>query len=305
MGAGVKAMTRRTPRAVAAHSRPRSIRGPDEGDVTCLSRGESDASLPEILPGRLYDYPAYCDLLFRSNDRADWLALEHCFEHDGGGTIGRVLEAASGSGRLMIRFARSGFAVEGIDENAAALGYCNGRLRRAGFPPSAHAGDIANFSVKRRFDAVICMLNGFRHLLTEDAARSHLASVACALRPGGLYALGLELTPTVLRDSRSLVTRGRVTLISRLIRRSVDVRRRVERRELEVDVYTPTRWRRIKDTILLRTYSAEQLGRLVRGERRLELVRTLDVDRLVRVPPPPIGPATERAVFVLRRRAPA
>ena len=258
-------------------------------------------SHPEILPGRLYDYPAYCDLLFRSTDREDWIALEHCLEHDGGGTISRVLEAASGSGRLMIRLARRSFGVEGIDENAAALGYCNHRLRRAGFPPSAHAGDIANFSVKRRFDAVICMLNGFRHLLTEDAARSHLASVARALRPGGLYALGLELTPTVLRDSRRLVTRGRVTVISRLIRRSVDMKRRVERRDLEVDVHTPTRWRRIKDTLVLRTYSAEQLQQLVRGERRLELVRTLDVDRPVRVPPP-IGPATERAVFLLRRR---
>ena len=265
--------------------------------------GRVRTSPPQILPGRLYDYPVYCDLLFRSNDRADWVALTHCWAHDAIGAIGRVLETACGSGRLMVRLARAGFRVEGIDLSPQALTYCNGRLERAGFRSTARTGDLADFSAPRRFDAVICMLNGFRHLPNDHVARSHLACVARALRPGGLCVLGLELTPTassVRRESRTMATRGRLTVISRLLRRSIDATRRVEQRDLEVDVHTPTAWRRIEDTLSLRTYTAAQLAQLLGEQRGLELVRSMDLDDAARVPRP-VGPATERAVFVLRR----
>lgn len=258
---------------------------------------------PEILPGRLYDYPVYCDLLFRSHDRADWIALTHCWAHDAIGKIGRVLETACGSGRLMVRLARAGLRVEGIDVSSRALTHCNKRLNRAGFRSTARTGDLADFSVPRQFDAVICMLNGFRHLPNDHVARSHLASVARALRPGGLCVLGLELTPTaasVRRESRTMATRGRLTVISRLVRRSIDVTRRVERRDLEVDIHTPAAWRRIADTLTLRTYTAAQLEQLLGDQRGLKLVRSMDLDGAA-LAPYPVGPATERAVYVLRR----
>ena len=39
-------------------------------------------------------------------------------------------------------------------------------------------------------------INSFRHLPTEAAAVGHLESLAKAVRVGGIYALGLHLTPT-------------------------------------------------------------------------------------------------------------
>jgi 2-polyprenyl-3-methyl-5-hydroxy-6-metoxy-1,4-benzoquinol methylase len=203
----------------------------------------------------------------------------------------------------MIRLARAGYDVEGIDINEAAVGHCNARLRRNGFRPTARIGDIAELSVGRRFDAVICMLNGFRHLLTEEAAQSHLESVARALVPGGLYILGVELTPNrgrAGRDSLAMATRGRLTIVSRIGRRAMDRARRLETRTIVLDVYTPSTWRRLTDTMTLRTYSYDQLMDLIAHAPGLELVRTMDMDRATG-DPPPVHPTTERAVFVMRR----
>ena len=54
---------------------------------------------------------------------------------------------------------------------------------------------MSDFRLDQPLDAAYCPINTFRHLLTEQSARSHLQCVADALRPGGIYVLGLHLLP--------------------------------------------------------------------------------------------------------------
>lgn len=82
--------------------------------------------------------------------------------------------------------------VTGYDLHTRALAYARRRLRGL---RGAHVvrADMAVFERRAAFDFAYCLLGSFRHLLTDRAALSHLARTRRSLRPGGVYALGLDL----------------------------------------------------------------------------------------------------------------
>jgi SAM-dependent methyltransferase len=251
----------------------------------------------------LYDFPKYYDLLFGSDCQAELRFLSGCFRRHAGRPVRRVFEPACGTGRLLIRLAKAGYEVAGNDLNSKAVEFCNDRLERHGFSRTVSVGDMADFRVRRRFDAAYNMINSFRHLATEAQAEAHLRCVADALHPGGLYVLGLHLTPRkgpYTEEESWSARRGHLAVTSYMWTKHRDLRRRNEKLGLVFHIHTPTRSFRIEDEMDYRTYTAEQFQRLLRTEPRLEAAATYDFHyRLSR--PTVVGPRTEDVVFVLRR----
>ena len=252
----------------------------------------------------LYDYPKYYDLLFGADWRAEFDFIKACFERYARRPVWRLFEPACGTGRLLAKFATAGYEVAGNDLNARAVEYCNARLQRKGFPPTAVVDDMADFRLRRKVDAAFNTINSFRHLPDEHAAESHLRCVAAALVRGGLYVLGLHLTPvgepTVCEESWS-ARRGRLAVTSRLWSIAVDRRRRCERVGMTVDVDTPTRQFRLAEEMSFRTYTAVQFRRLLRRVADLELVETHDFAYELNRPID-VDKQTEDVVYVLRKK---
>jgi SAM-dependent methyltransferase len=256
------------------------------------------------IQGHLYDYPKYYDLVFGSDWKAEFDFLQACFRKHAPRPVRRLFEPACGTGRLLIKFAEAGHDVAGNDLNPRAVEFCNARFGRRGLAPAAVVGDMADFRLRRKVDAAFNMINSFRHLPSEQFARSHLRCVARALGKGGLYILGLHLTPTkggrVDREEWS-ARRGNLAVVSKLWTKGIDLKKRAERIGMTFDVYTPTKQFRIVDEMVYRTYTAPQMRRLLAGVPELEVVETYDfvydVDD-----PITIGPATEDVVFVLRKK---
>ena len=269
-----------------------------------MSAEEFEVPGPEVLDGHLYDYPAYYDLLFGSDCAAELSFFEDCFEHLAGRTVRRLYEPACGTGRLLYRLARRGYTVAGNDLNPRAVAYCNARFERAGWDPPAVVGDMSNFRLRRRADAAFNTINSVRHLESEAAARKHLQCVADALAKGGVYLLGLHLTPA--RGPRDMgetwsARRGHLAIVSSLQSISIDHRRRVEKFEMTFDIYTPTRHRRIAGILRYRTYTLPQIRRLVATVPSLEWIASFDfsydISRQITV-----DELTEDVVLVLRKR---
>jgi len=258
----------------------------------------------EHLVGSLYDYPKYYDLVFGSDWRAERDFLLDCFEQHARRPVRRIFEPACGTGRLLWRLASAGFEVEGNDLNRAAVNYCNDRLRRHGLPAAAWVGDMADFTLAQPADAAMNMINSFRHLPTAAQARAHLRCMADALAPGGIYVLGLHLTPLegepLAAESWS-ARRGHLAVMSRLWTIDVDLQQRKETVGMTFDVYTPRSSFRLADRFDFRTYTARQMGQLLGAEPRLEMAGCYDFSYRVDQPIE-IGPETEDVVYVLRRR---
>jgi SAM-dependent methyltransferase len=258
----------------------------------------------ETVEGDLYDYPSYYDLVFGSDWKAEFGFLTKCFAKHARCRVRRVFEPACGTGRLMYRLARAGYEVSGLDLNPRAVEYCNARLRRFGFPATAFVADMADFRLPRKADSAFNMINSFRHLPTEAAAERHLRCTAGSLRRGGLYVLGLHLTPTTVPPTEEeawSARRGNLSVNTRLWTTGRDLRRRQERFSMTYDVHTPTKAFRITDEIVFRTYTWPQFRSLVSKVNELVLVEaydfSYDIDHTIL-----LGGHTEDVVFVLRKK---
>jgi len=252
----------------------------------------------------LYDFPKYYDVLFGSDWRAEFTFLQGCYERFAKRPVRRLFEPACGTGRLLYRFAKSGYVVAGCDLNEKAVVYCNDRMKRHGLPTTAWVGDMSDFQVKRKFDAAFNTINSFRHLPDERSAEGHLGSMAAALHSGGPYILGLHLTPTKgdPDDEESWsARRGHLAVLSNMWSIEVDRRRRRERVGMMVDVYTPTRQFRLAEEMNFRTYTAPQMRSLLNRIDEFDVVETFDFAYDLRRPIK-VDAWTQDVIYVLRRK---
>jgi SAM-dependent methyltransferase len=257
----------------------------------------------ETTHGNLYDFPKYYDIVFGSDWKAEFDFLQDCFQTHAKRSVQRLFEPACGTGRLMVKLAGAGYSIAGNDLNDKAVDYCNARLERQGFEPTAVVGDMADFRLPRKVDAAFNMINSFRHLPNEQAAQSHLECVAGALARGGLYVLGLHLTPVgdQLSDEESWsARRGHLAVISRLWSAGINRRRRVEKVRMTFDIHTPSRSFRLANQMDFRTYTARQMQALVARVDQFEVAETYDFAYDIENPVS-IGPETEDVVYVLRK----
>lgn len=260
--------------------------------------------MPDTIRGNLYDYPKYYDLLFGSDWKAEFDFLCASFSKHAKRDVQRIFEPACGTGRLLIKLAQAGYDVAGNDLNPKAVDYCNARLAKHGFAESVAVGDMSDFKVARKFDAAFNMINSFRHLATEEQAESHLRCVANAVAKGGLYLLGLHLIPTHgdrNEEEAWSSRRGNLVINSYMWSKAIDLRRRMEKLGMRLDVYTPTRHLRIDDEMFYRTYNVRQMNALLSCVPEWELVETYDfayeIDDPIR-----ITALTEDVVYVLRKK---
>lgn len=254
----------------------------------------------------IYDFPSYYDLVFGSDTAAELRFLNACFERFVDGKVRRAFEPACGTGRLMYRLGQANrMEVGGIDLNQMAVKYCNDRMERLGLKGRAQVGDMSDFSVQKPFDAGFNTINSFRHLQTEQAAVGHLNSMAQAVRPGGIYVLGLHLTPTrgETTDEESWsARRGQLAINTYMWPIEKNSRKRLERFGIRFDVYKPTESFRIEDVLELRSYTYKQFQKLIQAVSSWELVELYDFGYDVDAPIQ-LGPTTEDVVAILRRKS--
>jgi len=257
----------------------------------------------ETVRGDIYDYPRYYDLIFGSDWKAEYDFLHASFKKHGNQGK-RLFEPACGTGRLLYRLAKDGFDTVGLDLNPKAVEFCNARFKRHDLQPSAIVGDMTDFKLSPKADAAFNMINSFRHLTTEDLALAHLRCVGAALKKGGVYLLGLHLTPTqgeATEEESWTARRGNLSVGTHMW---LLERREKERSELygmRFDIYTPTRTFRIEDQILFRTYTAAQIRKLIEASECFELEATYDFAYDINAPIR-IMSDTEDVVLVLKKR---
>src|SRR4051812_16358660 len=134
----------------------------------------------ETIAGHLYDFPKYYDLIFGSDWAAEFKFLEACFRLYSRKPVRRVFEPGCGTGRMLVRLGKAGYDISGLDLNSKAIAYCNERLQRHGLPAAGFVGDMAEFQLKQKADAAFNLINTFRHLPDDAAARNHFRCMADA-----------------------------------------------------------------------------------------------------------------------------
>jgi SAM-dependent methyltransferase len=235
--------------------------------------------LAKPIVGDWYDHPEIYDLSLRDETPLEAAFIEAACRKYCGFPVRRLLEPACGSGRLVAEMAARGYEVIGLDLNAKALAYLSKRLARRKLSAEVVRADMTEFSLPQSADAAVCMVNSFRHLLSEEAARRHLECVAENLRPGGIYILGLHLVPPDAAEEsieRWRTREGRTQVSTDLRVVAADRRRRIETLQVSLRVRRGDRQWRFRGRFDLRLYNATQIRSLLDSVPAFELCDVFD-----------------------------
>ena len=246
-------------------------------------------------------------MLFRDETPYEVRFFEAAFEKYAKCDVHRLFEPGCGSGRLVVAMAAKGYDVTGLDLSDAMLDYMRKKLRRRKLTATAVKGDMTEFEFDVPFDAAFCTYNTFRHLLTEKDAVSHLRCVADSLTPGGIYMLGMHLTPEEDYDAvteKFTMKSGGTELTTTIRVPHTDEKRRLETLRVQLKAVRGSgKVIRIKSEFQLRLYTHTQLKRLFKKvSDQLELVGSYDFANDID-DPLPFNDELDEGLFVLRRRS--
>lgn len=189
----------------------------------------------------------------------------------------RVLEPACGSGRILAGLMSRGWEACGFDVNEHMVARAKARLPAARITHQS----MQSFRVRRGFDLAVNMVSTFRHLSTDDDALAHLAGVAGALRPGGIFLLGLHLSDysrEKLSRERWLGRHGRAEVVCNIQRWPPIRRTRRERARARYVVTERGARRGYECNWTFRCYDDRQLAALIAREPRFTHVATYGFD---------------------------
>jgi SAM-dependent methyltransferase len=254
--------------------------------------------------GDWYDHPEYYDISLQDETQQEATFIEAACRKYCDFPLRRLVEPACGSGRLVVELAARGYHVTGLDLNEKALGYLRKTLKQRRLRAEVLRADMTDFDLSEPADAAFCLLNSFRHLLTEAAAKSHLEAVARNLRPGGIYILGLHLVPADAPDNaieRWRNRRGEIQISTDLRVTATDRRRRVETLQVSLLVRDGKELWRFRGKFDLRLYQAGQIRKLLASVPAFELCDVYDFWYEIDVPLK-LDDEISDTVFILRKR---
>lgn len=104
---------------------------------------------------------------------------------------GPVLEAACGTGRVLLPTAQAGVDIDGFDVNPRMLDGLRRKAAALGLAPRVAVGDLRDFTMPRRYALITIPFRAFMHL---DATEDQIRSLRCLrehLEPGGALVLNL------------------------------------------------------------------------------------------------------------------
>jgi SAM-dependent methyltransferase len=146
----------------------------------------------------IYDEPeiyelacAYRDVAVEVDAVQRWFRRHARLPGAGPADPGSVLELAAGPAEHAVEFARRGADVAALDLSPAMCARARDKAREKGLGLAVINADMRDFSIQRRFDLLITMLNSVCHLMTLDDLIAHLRAAAGHTAAGGLYIMEL------------------------------------------------------------------------------------------------------------------
>ncbi|MHC4932490.1 MAG: class I SAM-dependent methyltransferase [Planctomycetota bacterium] len=208
----------------------------------------------------------------------------------------RILEPFCGPGVLLRLMPATAV---GFDLNPHTVGYAKRTCR-------VFRGDAARFAVREAsFDLAFCLIDSFRHLLTEVAAHNHLRCMAHALEPGAIYVLGFELTGDLPGDvavDQWSRRRGNLEIEGRF--RGLgdeDPVSRLETAHASLAVTRGSRTEQVEDFFPMRLYSRQDFLDLLECEGSFEIAAAFGDRRYEVGSPTAFEEIAGSAVLILRR----
>lgn len=112
----------------------------------------------------------------------------------------RVLEAMSGSGRLLIPLLRFGYDVEGVDNSPIMLGRCRERCRADSLNPILYEQSLESMMLNQLYGVVTIAVGSFQLIVDRAQAAQALANIAAHMFTGGSLLIDFFVPDCTMTD---------------------------------------------------------------------------------------------------------
>ncbi len=106
---------------------------------------------------------------------------------------GRILEPATGTGRILVPLLEKGLNVDGFDRSTDMLNICRNHCEKRGLKPNLFEAGMESFSVDTKYEAIIVPTGTFLLLHERDKSMRALENFYKHLAHGGRLILDLFL----------------------------------------------------------------------------------------------------------------
>ena len=115
------------------------------------------------------------------------------------GVTGRILEPATGTGRVLVPLLEAGFTVEGLDVSPDMLAVCRQHCQARGLDPVLREADMTALAEPGAYQAIIIPAGSIMLLDGRDEVPRALAAFRESLSPGGRLILDVGVLELVGR----------------------------------------------------------------------------------------------------------
>jgi SAM-dependent methyltransferase len=175
-------------------------------------------------------------------------------------SVKRILELGCGAGNLAARFQEAGYDYVGMDSAEPMLQIARNENPKAKFI----RGDMRNFSVRKKFDAVLIGGRSFSYMVSNADVIKTLRSVRRALRPKGVLILDNFDAELIFQDmSRPLrdKVRSNGRTVTRVSKRTINLNTGwTWNWDAEYVVDEKGRRRRFRDRTILRAFTGDEIN---------------------------------------------
>lgn len=119
--------------------------------------------------------------------------VEFYLDRLAGITGGRILEPATGTGRMLVPLLENGLTVDGFDSSGEMLEMCKKNCAERGLRPNLFEADMKTFSLGTEYEAVIIPAGTFLLLHEREDSLLALENFHKHLKPGGKLIVDLYL----------------------------------------------------------------------------------------------------------------
>jgi ubiquinone/menaquinone biosynthesis C-methylase UbiE len=99
----------------------------------------------------------------------------------------KLLDLATGTGSVALKFAARGCATTGIDVCEPMLAEGRRKAAESGLDVSFHRRDLSDFHLPAEFDHAVCLYDSLNYILDVDLLKHAFVNTRTALAPGGLF----------------------------------------------------------------------------------------------------------------------
>lgn len=109
------------------------------------------------------------------------------------GITGRILEPATGTGRMLVPLLENNLSVDGFDSSPEMLEMCKKNCEERGLTPNLFEADMLTFSLGTEYEAIVVPAGTFLLLHEREASIKALKNFHQHLKPGGKLIMDLYL----------------------------------------------------------------------------------------------------------------